>query len=108
MAKQEAQFTVYADDSGTILVNRGDKYDAQSEAHVAVAKGNPDVFPDAASGIEPGPNAAPETPEPPSGNAGAEKWREYARSVGVEVAEDASRDDVKVALVGAGIIQAAS
>lgn len=54
------------------------------------------------------------TPEPPSSQtavepppqsgrgASAEKWREYAASQGVEVAEDAKRDDVIDALRAAG------
>lgn len=33
--------------------------------------------------------------------SGADKWRAYAKSVGVEVGEDASRDDVIVALEAA-------
>lgn len=107
MGKQEAQFTVFADD-GSVLVNRGDAYDAKNEDHKKVAEGNPDVFPDtsgAKSSPEPGPNATTDTPEPPAGNAGAEKWRDYARSLGVEVADDATRDDVKAALVAAGLIE---
>jgi hypothetical protein len=109
MGKQEAQFTVFADD-GSVLVNRGDAYDAKNEGHKKVVEGNPDVFPETASkgAAEPGPNADPEKPEPPAGNAGADKWRDYARSVGIEVADDATRDDVKSALVGAGLIEAPS
>lgn len=111
MGKQEAQFTVLAED-GTTLVKRGDAYDAKNEDHKKIAEGNPDVFPDStrskSSAVEPGPNAGDETPEAPAGNAGAEKWRDYARSVGVEVADDANRDDVKSALVAAGLIEAPS
>lgn len=42
---------------------------------------------------------------PPKGGAGsgAPAWREYAASKGVEVAEDASREDVIAALTDAGI-----
>lgn len=44
-------------------------------------------------------------PKPPptrGTGSGGEEWRAYARSVGVEVAEDASRDDVIAALAAAG------
>lgn len=45
-----------------------------------------------------------DTVVPPRGGpgSGALEWREYARTVGVEVADDASRDDVIAALEAAG------
>lgn len=37
-------------------------------------------------------------PEAPAGNASTEKWADYARSLGVEIAGDASRDEIKAAI----------
>lgn len=34
----------------------------------------------------------------PAGNASTEKWADYARSLGVEIAGDASRDEIKAAI----------
>lgn len=47
----------------------------------------------------------PSTSIPPRGGpgSGAPEWREYARGRGVDVADDASRDDVIAALDAAGI-----
>lgn len=49
----------------------------------------------------PAPVEAPSTPAPveaPAGNASTEKWAEYARTLGIDVAEDASRDSIKAAV----------
>jgi len=58
------------------------------------------AFPGAAADEQ---DSGQQTPEqPPRGGAGAteEAWREYATGVGIEVPEDAGRDDI-VALVDA-------
>ncbi|HEX7349594.1 hypothetical protein [Brachybacterium sp.] len=54
-------------------------------------------------GTKPEPPSAPEPEDPqgsgdgvPRGNASREVWAEYAASLGIEVPEDAKRDDIKV------------
>lgn len=37
-------------------------------------------------------------PEAPAGNASTDEWRTYAASVGVDVDEDAGREDIKQAI----------
>lgn len=38
----------------------------------------------------------------PRGNASRDEWAAYAATLGVEVAEDAKRDDIKAAIAAAG------
>jgi len=40
----------------------------------------------------------------PAGNASGDAWREYARSVGVPVADDAGREDVRAELRDRGLL----
>lgn len=51
-----------------------------------------------------GDNGSPEPVPPPKGGAGsgADEWRKYCAAVGVEVPEDASREDCITALEAAG------
>lgn len=44
--------------------------------------------------------AAGETPAPPKGNASREAWAEYARARGVDVPDDATRNEIKAAVRG--------
>ncbi len=47
----------------------------------------------------PAATADPQVPtEAPAGNASTEKWAEYARTLGVTVAEDATREAIKAAV----------
>ena len=47
----------------------------------------------------PAATADPQVPtEAPAGNASTEKWAEYARTLGITVAEDATREAIKAAI----------
>lgn len=62
---------------------------------VSVAAGKADAF--KARGYKaPGESASSESEDgAPAGNASRDAWAEYAEGLGIEVPEDAKRDDVK-------------
>ncbi len=73
-------------------------------ADVAALISNPKAWAEQPAGAQQKAGAGSESEIPPKGGAGsgAEHWRAYAAKVDVEIADDASREDVIAALEAAG------
>lgn len=106
MAGRKLAYTVSVQDDDGDMHSFGPSDTVPAWAQKAIT--NPGAWEDGESNADAGagPAAAGDTPAiPPKGGAGsaAENWRGYARSQGVDVAEDATREDVVAALEAAGI-----
>ena len=114
-------FYLPGEDGRSVFVPKGTPHSA---ALAKKLEGNPDAFeeyddqpvedeappappetPETDEGPEPAPAADPDAaPEPPAGNASTGEWRAFAEAVGVEVDEDAGRDDIKAQLTERGLL----
>ncbi|MGI5144798.1 hypothetical protein ACQEVC_45525 [Plantactinospora sp. CA-294935] len=113
--KLNAFVTVHRrDDKGeltgeSVTVGPNDDLSRPELSWVESAITNPDVWADAAKPTPAGESVGPQAPAgdgpPPKGGAGsgAPEWRAYAARKGVEVPDDASRDDVIAALSAANV-----
>lgn len=106
MAGRKLAYTVSVQDDDGDMHSFGPSDTVPAWAQKAIT--NPGAWEDGGSAAEAGgPDTGGDTPPaiPPKGGAGsaAENWRGYARSQGVDVAEDATREDVVAALEAAGI-----
>jgi hypothetical protein len=86
-------------ESGTFGPKDDPKDELPGWARTAIT--NPDVWDGADDSSDDGASAV-EVPPRGGPGSGAPAWRSYARSIGVEVADDASREDVIEALEDAG------
>ncbi|MEU7972164.1 hypothetical protein AB0B48_08980 [Micromonospora sp. NPDC049089] len=102
MGRKLNTFVHVADEHGAMHVFGPDR-DPEPWAEKAIT--NPDVWEGAEQASTPAePVADPDGPPPKGGaGSGAPAWREYAARNNVEVASDASREDVVAALTEAGI-----
>lgn len=95
-------FVHVADEHGSMHVfGPGDEVPGWVEKAIT----NPDVWEGAEQASAPADPVVTQDGPPPKGGAGsgAPAWREYAARNNVEVAEDASREDVVAALDAAGV-----
>lgn len=99
MARKLATYVHVADDKGEIHVYGPDTKELPAWAVKAIT--NPAAWADGdtATAAEPSP-AAGEDEEPPRAGKGSGRaeWAAYAASVGVEVDDDATRDDIIAAV----------
>ena len=110
-------FYLPGEDGRPVFVPKGTRHTAKLAKQL---EGNPDAFEDYDDTPPPedvdetpptsedeqptAPSSDDGTPTPPAGNASTEEWRAFASKVGVELDEDAGRDDIKAALSERGLI----
>lgn len=99
LRKLGAHGVVVGDDKPAAKKAKPEKGDGKGEPAPSTDPGEPDP----ADPSEPGDPADPaDGPEKPAGNASTEDWATFAKAVGVEVDDDATRKQIVEAVEAAG------